>query len=512
MVSSEPEIKLVKKFQLSELRRYEDFLRSGEHFALARFADGERLFIEGREAKGIDGWVSPKGPSTLGQSLKEALSIAVTHQCHIGVSDDINDPSSKLFYLNMISSLRQEKITMSNIFVNGAYDTFVNSTIPLINNSFKHILLFCNKNASPCGIKKIFDDFHIYLGPSDCVAFWERASFRWLSHVQSLARSYQDTVFLFALGPVSSISIPHMYAANKNNTYIDIGSALDPFLFGRYTRPYQVPGNQDREQLVYIEVQDNIQFLPAPATVSCILNCYKRYDLVFSWLSQIKVQTLYPSEIHILFNTEPPPELLAELRKDTSLTNILISDANLGVWNRFAYALNTKTEFVCIFDDDTIPGCRWLENCYQSFQAQPGVYGTVGLIIHDRDNYMSHTRYGWPSANPSTVQVDLVGHSWFFKRDWLSSYWKDLPPVSGFDFMGEDMHISYAVQRYLGIATFVPPHPPDNQEIWGSTMPQRGVDLNAISMTGKASKMNYALKRLFDLGWTTIADNNNHLQ
>ena len=109
----------MKKFQLDELIRYESLLRAGEHFALARFADGERLFIEGRQATGIDGWVSPVGPSTLGQSLREALSIAATHQCHIGVSDDVNDPSSKLFYLNMLSILNQEYITMSNIFVNG---------------------------------------------------------------------------------------------------------------------------------------------------------------------------------------------------------------------------------------------------------------------------------------------------------------------------------------------------------------------------------------------------------
>lgn len=395
---------------------------------------------------------------------------------------------------------------MSNIFVNGTYDHFIKSTIPLIDRCFEKIVIFCNSSSSLYGIERILSKCKIYFGPSDCVAFWDRASHRWLSFIKTLAATYNDTIFLFALGPISSISIPHMHATNKKNTYIDIGSALDPFLFGKYTRPYQILGNPDREQLVHVEIQDNIQYLPAPATVSCILNCYKRYDLVSSWLTQIKAQSLNPSEIHILFNTKPPQDLLEKLYQDPKLSNIVISHSNIGVWNRFAYALNSKTDFICIFDDDTIPGCRWLENCYESFKQQPGVYGTVGLCLHDKDDYMNHTRYGWPSSNTSTVEVDLVGHSWFFKRDWLTLYWNDLPPVSGFDFMGEDMHLSFAVQRYLGISTYVPPHPPDSLEMWGSTMPQRGVDLNAISMTGKASRMNFALKRLFDLKWNTLKE------
>ena len=125
---------------------------------------------------------------------------------------------------------------------------------------------------------------------------------------------------------------------------------------------------------------------------------------------------------------------------------------------------------------------------------------------------MNHTRYGWPSSNTSTVEVDLVGHSWFFRREWLTKFWNDLPPVSGFDFMGEDMHLSFAVQRYLGISTYVPPHPTDDREMWGSTMPQRGVDVNAISMTGKASRMNYALKRLFELNWSILDDKKDRTQ
>ena len=35
--------------------------------------------------------------------------------------------------------------------------------------------------------------------------------------------------------------------------------------------------------------------------------------------------------------------------------------SNLGVWARFAYALNCKSDYICIFDDDAIPGRKWFE-------------------------------------------------------------------------------------------------------------------------------------------------------
>jgi hypothetical protein len=307
-------------------------------------------------------------------------------------------------------------------------------------------------------------------------------------------------VFLFAAGPISSATIPLLWEVSKSNTYIDIGSALDPFFYDRITRPYQQEGSPDSNQFANLYVQDDIQNSPSEG-ISCIVNCYKRWNGILDIVKALEQQTLLPQEIHILFNTLPPPELLQSLRNRSSITNIVCSDLNLGVWNRFAYALNTKTEYICMFDDDTVPGNKWLESCQSSMQTKEGLYGTVGLRLFDRECYMNHQRIGWPAPNADIELVDLVGHSWFFKREWLSSYWRDLPPTSGFDFMGEDMHMSYAIQKYLNLPTYVPPHPQDDRSYWGSIASQRGIDEHAISMTGKASRMDSAVKRLIKLGW-----------
>ena len=491
------------KSQASEAKKIYEMINRGEYFALARFADGERLFIEGKSARGIDGWTSPNGKSKLGLNLESALEEASTNGCLIGISDDDTDLNSKMFYANRIWKARAEQVTFSNIFVNSTYPYFRDVIVPAIANSDRKVVLVCSQDSNLEVIMSHYPDWDVMYGPKDCSSFWDRSGDKWLKRMDELALAYNNTYFLFALGPISSVSVPRMWSLSQSNTYIDIGSALDPVIKGFPTRPYHLPGSPDSLLSSTLIVQDDITSFK-PRSVACILNCYKRYDSLDKWLSAITNQSISVDEVHILFNTLPPSDVLESLRTKTEVTNILVSDLNLGVWNRFAYAFNLKSEYVCIFDDDTIPGTKWIENCLTCMDEEECVLGTVGLRLHSHDTYMNHTRYGWPSQNNEKVEVDLVGHSWFFKKEWLSSYWRDQPPVSGFDFMGEDMHLSYATQKYLNIKTYVPPHPKDDKQLWGSLNSERGIDADAISMSGKATRMNLAVNRLLGLGWKLI--------
>ena len=83
---------------------------------------------------------------------------------------------------------------------------------------------------------------------------------------------------------------------------------------------------------------------------------------------------------------------------------------------------------------------------------------------HDKDNIC----IGRDNPNSKTEKVDIVGHCWFFKREWLSTFWRELPPNDFSNIAGEDIHFSYTIQKYLGLETFVPPHPPNDFDLWGS--------------------------------------------
>lgn len=231
--------------------------------------------------------------------------------------------------------------------------------------------------------------------------------------------------------------------------------------------------------------------------VSVILSGYRRPYSLKQQYDQIISQTYKIKDIY--FYKNDCNNNIGEFDPDTvSKCKSFIGNTNLGVWSRFAFALNCKSKYVCMFDDDTIPGIKWIENCVETIQNHRGLLGTRGVIFNVKsgvnnpvfDHYIEH---GWKFPNINTEEVDIVGHSWFFERDWLSSFWKEFPPDDTF-FAGEDIHFSYSIQKYLGLKTYVPPHPPNNREMWGS-MPETawsyGTDKYATSLFASEEMKKY---------------------
>lgn len=210
--------------------------------------------------------------------------------------------------------------------------------------------------------------------------------------------------------------------------------------------------------------------------ITVILNGFKRPQFLKEQIEAVKNQTVKPTEIMLWQNNSEGFDL-----EDTKNLVTAVSNQNLGVWARFAFALNAKTEYICIFDDDTIPGSKWFENCLETMKTHEGLLGTIGLIYNSPRGYHGNIRIGWDNPNINVTKVDIVGHAWFFKREWLSTFWRELPPI-GLITAGEDMHFSYTLQKYLGLGTYVPPHPPDDVEMWGSKKGwEMGTERNAIS-------------------------------
>jgi len=193
--------------------------------------------------------------------------------------------------------------------------------------------------------------------------------------------------------------------------------------------------------------------------ITSILTVYNRPHLLEEQIQAIKEQTL-KSDIMIWNNLgdNASPEIIDK--------DIIIAKCshNLKFYSRFAFALNAQTEYVAIFDDDTIPGKRWFENCLTCIKQKPGIYGTIGVKLIGND-YRKRTRCGWVGNNTDIQQVHLVGHAWFMRTDYLRYLWFERP--ISFD-NGEDIQLSYMAKKYGGINTYVPPHPITDKELWGS--------------------------------------------
>lgn len=236
-----------------------------------------------------------------------------------------------------------------------------------------------------------------------------------------------------------------------------------------------------------------------------ILNGFKRPHSLKEQVDALNNQTIKPTNILYWQNSIPG------VAYDTETSTKLISSyacTNFGVWARFAYALNARTNWVMVFDDDTIPGSQWAENCFNTFDKTPdaGLLGTIGVLFNHKD-YGFHKRIGWDNPNENVECVDILGHNWVFHRDNLSVFWRELPPIDHDFISGEDIHFSYMIQKYTNLKSYVPPHPKDNKNMWGSLHGWRlGGDENATAGNGGIPCMARYLRRCCDSGFKLILE------
>ena len=195
-------------------------------------------------------------------------------------------------------------------------------------------------------------------------------------------------------------------------------------------------------------------------TVSVVLNVFKRSANYEAQLVAIKAQTHPVTEILVWENgndSVPPQTASVHAR----------SSKNLGVWARFAFALNATSDFVWMIDDDSIPGPEWLASALAAHHQTGGLIGSRGLRFRTPDSYTLYDEFGPNNPNSEIVEVDIVGHNWVFPRFWLGQFWSLGSSRFNNPLAGEDIHLSFIAQTAYGAGTFVPPHPFGNRAAWG---------------------------------------------
>ena len=76
------------------------------------------------------------------------------------------------------------------------------------------------------------------------------------------------------------------------------------------------------------------------------------------------------------------------------------------------------------------------------------------------------------------------------------------------------MHFSYIINKELGLNTFVPPHPIDQTELWGSLplyAQELGSDSNALSLeTFSNLRMSNYMKKIRNDNFLFVSEKKNH--
>lgn len=507
-------------FRLNMPRMIQDFdkdfdelialIKSKKPFVFSRYADGEHAIIESKPIKGVDGWEVTEIPTLLGKDIKVGLK---THNpvYYYGIPCDCCTPSNengslKNYFLEHIQA-ESKNITFSSLLVNsnykklgGLFDALADRPVALVSSGVSDSLF--SKLPFKCEI--------LARCPANCMD-WNTHKENILNSLAQVANRIFSGSVLIAAGPMAGLIATYLYNLNPTNQYIDVGSSLDRWIFDRHTRDYQIDGNPYSMKKCTLNILTDYNEFSKPksalsdmSNISVLINCYKRPRNVDRIITSLLGQSLPPQAILTRWND-------ANSFKDSLLArefDYLISSKNTGVWSRFHDCIDFSTKYVCVFDDDTIPGSRWLENCMDSINEANGLLGTVGLTYQTARSYWPNRRVGWACPNDRIQQVDIVGHSWFFEKDWLRYFW-ELRRPEGLNLVGEDIHFSFALQRH-GINTYVPPHPPNIHEMWGSLEGSAlGTDAQAISKAEFASQRfevpyNYYIGQ----GWKILSGTN----
>ena len=243
--------------------------------------------------------------------------------------------------------------------------------------------------------------------------------------------------------------------------------------------------------------------------ITVVLNCYKRVEYLEEQLKAINNQTVKPEDIFIWYNKPEDGKQINLFDIVDTNYKVAMCNHNFKFHGRFAYGLLARTEYVAFFDDDTIPNKRWFENCLNTINSGfDGILGASGVCLR-ADDYANSYKIGWNAKHSNVVEeVDLVGHAWFMKKKYLNYLWIE-DPISWEN--GEDIQLSYFAQKYGGIKTFVPPHPTNDQTLWGSnpiTGNKYGNDIHGTSVGSSVinhtNLRNSIVKEQIKRGWKLV--------
>lgn len=226
-----------------------DAFSRGENFAFSRFSDGEVYMLQKQQiimsTNGAvvgdtklpgsypeDDWkdYNPERDEFYRQKLEDAIKHkqdnyfkGLSCRCCIAHGE-----TNFKWQLDLIGEGDEHNLTWSNLFINSNYLEFIQKFVPLFKT--RKVFTVINKNGDipnwgldfqpeknfAIGPKCIQNDYHIINDIKE--------------YIQD--NKVQDAVFLCAASSLSNMIIHQCFSEFPNNTYLDIGSSLNPFIPG----------------------------------------------------------------------------------------------------------------------------------------------------------------------------------------------------------------------------------------------------------------------------------------
>ncbi|PSR86587.1 4-diphosphocytidyl-2-C-methyl-D-erythritol kinase [Actinidia chinensis var. chinensis] len=243
-------------------------------------------------------------------------------------------------------------------------------------------------------------------------------------------------------------------------------------------------GTETLSQLMEMKSKWELKSLNTPK-ITVILNHFKRKTLC-SQLNSLLHQTVPFHHVWVLAFGTPNEVSLKKIVEsyNDSRISFISSTYDFKYYGRFQMALQMEADFVYILDDDMIPGRKMLQilsHVAGTEKYENSVLGSIGRILPFRQKDYTFPSYrkfrskeaGLYLPDPAyditvdrIVQVDFLSSSWFLSAELVKTLFIETPLT----FMtGEDLHLSYQLQKYRNAESYVLPVDPKDKETWGDS-------------------------------------------
>lgn len=224
-------------------------LINNENFSFIRFSDGELFVLQNKKLQlneqgtfvddilcgpvyGKEDFKEflPQHHQFFRQKLFESLK-HVQKNYHVGLSCPCCVGMNNFVEMKNWRNTKDET-TWANLFVNSNYPFFVSFIIPELRK--KKLVLICNENADLSKSKlELVKDFRI--GRNAMINNFDLHSeiSKWITE-----NNIENHVFLFSASSLTNITVYELFKKHSNNTYLDIGTTLNPLLGFPASRGY----------------------------------------------------------------------------------------------------------------------------------------------------------------------------------------------------------------------------------------------------------------------------------
>ena len=200
-------------------------IESQRNFSFSKFCDGEWAVMSNQQINNKEFWFEPKNPTD--QKLREALidSFQFTDSSYyVGIACPNVFGIDLHRVMKRVSRQSQDHLTWADIWVNSNYKYFCEKIVPLF--SEREVVLFCQESGNVNNLP--FKPTQVYRVGNNA---W-KTNYSQIEEDKMFIDSngIRDHIFLFCCGPFGNMLCHQLTEHSKDNTYLDIGSTLNPWL------------------------------------------------------------------------------------------------------------------------------------------------------------------------------------------------------------------------------------------------------------------------------------------